>query len=148
MCVLHTFKLLGKSESYDYMVEDITWRWCMRNMLESSCWRSSMFFCVWFFFKNLDIFLPFVGVLFFLRFNLFIFRQWGREGEREGEKHQCVVASHLPAPPLTHWGPGPQPRHVPWLGIELVTIRFTGWHSVHRATLVRAVGVLDQFGFL
>ena len=32
----------------------------------------------------------------FLRsFYLFIFRQKGREGEREGEKHQCVVASHL-----------------------------------------------------
>ena len=25
---------------------------------------------------------------------LFIFRERGREGEREGEKHQCVVASH------------------------------------------------------
>ena len=27
---------------------------------------------------------------------LFIFRKRGREGEREGEKHQCVVASHTP----------------------------------------------------
>ena len=27
---------------------------------------------------------------------LFIFRQMGREGERQGEKHQCVVASHVP----------------------------------------------------
>ena len=25
---------------------------------------------------------------------LFIFRDGGREGEREGEKHHCVVASH------------------------------------------------------
>ena len=25
---------------------------------------------------------------------LFIFRERGRKGEREGEKHQCVVASH------------------------------------------------------
>ena len=32
----------------------------------------------------------------FYRFYLFIFRERGREGEREGEKHQCVVASHLP----------------------------------------------------
>ena len=32
----------------------------------------------------------------FLRFYLFIFRKRGREGEREGEKHQCVVASHVP----------------------------------------------------
>ena len=36
------------------------------------------------------------------------FRQRGREGERKGEKHQCVVASHVPL-----WGPGLQPRHVP-----------------------------------
>ena len=28
------------------------------------------------------------------RFCLFIFREKGREGVREGEKHQCVVASH------------------------------------------------------
>ena len=27
---------------------------------------------------------------------LFIFRQSGREGEREGEKHHCGVASHMP----------------------------------------------------
>ena len=36
-----------------------------------------------FFFKNI-----------FKRFYLFIFRQKGRQGERKGEKHQCVVASH------------------------------------------------------
>ena len=26
----------------------------------------------------------------------FIFKERGREGEREGEKHQCVVTSHMP----------------------------------------------------
>ena len=31
-----------------------------------------------------------------LIFYLFIFREKGREGEREGEKHQYVVASHTP----------------------------------------------------
>ena len=41
--------------------------------------------------------------------NLFIFRERGREGERAGEKHQRVVASHTPP----YWGPGPQPRLVP-----------------------------------
>ena len=50
------------------------------------------------------------GFLFFLRFYLCIFREKGREGEREGEIHQCVVASHA-AP--TRGGPGSQPRHVP-----------------------------------
>ena len=33
--------------------------------------------------------------LFFLK-KRFIYRQMGREGEREGEKHQCVVASLAP----------------------------------------------------
>ena len=33
---------------------------------------------------------------FFKRFYLFSFRERGREGEREGEKHQCVVASCTP----------------------------------------------------
>ena len=32
----------------------------------------------------------------FLRFYLFIYRERGMEGEREGEEHQCVVASHTP----------------------------------------------------
>ena len=33
---------------------------------------------------------------FLKRFYLFIFRERGREGERKGEKHQCVVASCMP----------------------------------------------------
>ena len=33
---------------------------------------------------------------FFLRFYLFVFRKRGMEGEREGEKRQCVVVSHVP----------------------------------------------------
>ena len=50
---------------------------------------------------------------------LFIFRERGRSGEREGEKCQCAISclSHTPS-----WGPGPQPRHVPWLGIEPATV--------------------------
>ena len=32
-------------------------------------------------------------LFFFLRLYLFIFRERGKEGEREGEKHQCVVPS-------------------------------------------------------
>ena len=31
----------------------------------------------------------------FFRFYLFIFKERGREREREGKKHQCVVASHV-----------------------------------------------------
>ena len=32
-------------------------------------------------------------IIFFKRLYLFIFRERGREGEREGEKHQCVIDS-------------------------------------------------------
>ena len=35
-------------------------------------------------------------------------------------------------------GPGPQRRHVPWLGIEPATLWFSGQHSVHWAIPARA----------
>ena len=50
---------------------------------------------------------------FFLKNLLFTyFLERGREGEGDGEKHECVVAFHAPCPPH-HWGPGLQSRHVP-----------------------------------
>ena len=70
--------------------------------------------------------------------DLFIFRERGREGEREGEKHQCVVAFCMPP---HHWGSGLKPWHVPWLGIKPVTLWFTGQHSIHWAT---PAGVLSH----
>ena len=65
---------------------------------------------------------------------LFIFRERVSEGERKGEKHQCVVASCMPP----NWGPGLQPRHVPQLGIEQVTLCFTVQRSIHWAIPTRA----------
>ena len=60
---------------------------------------------------------------------LFIyFLREGREGkERERnvdiwEKHRSVASCTCP-----NQGPGPQPRYVPWSGIELVTFCFLGW---------------------
>ena len=41
---------------------------------------------------------------------------------RGRETSMCGCLSHGP-----RWRPGPRPRHVPWLGIELVTL----WFSVH-----------------
>ena len=32
----------------------------------------------------------------FLNIFIYLFLERGREGEREGEKHQCAVASHVP----------------------------------------------------
>ena len=51
--------------------------------------------------------------LFFRRFCLFIFREREREGKREGNINVWL--------PLTR-----PPRHVPWLGVEPVTLWFVG----------------------
>ena len=48
----------------------------------------------------------FIIMMMIFRFYLFIFRQRGKGGEREGEKHQGVVASRMvPTKDLAH-GPG------------------------------------------
>ena len=49
------------------------------------------------------------------------------EGEREVEKHQCVVASHMPPPRDLACNPGMCPR----LRIEPATLWFAGQHSIH-----------------
>ena len=75
-----------------------------------------------------------LSFFFFLKI-LFIFREREREGERKGEKHQGVVASH--APPTGDFGW--QPRPVPWIGIQLAILWFPSQqHSVHWATSARA----------
>ena len=58
---------------------------------------------------------------------LFIyFLERGRVGEREGEKHQYVVASlSPPTGDLTH-----KPRCMPWLVIKPVTLWFTDQHPI------------------
>ena len=61
-------------------------------------------------------------IILFLKKNLFIFRERAREGEREGEKHWCERESLIGC--LSHTsnqGHGPQPKELPWLGIELLT---------------------------
>ena len=57
----------------------------------------------------------------------------GREKGRETSMCGCLLSA-------PYWGPGPQPRHAPWLGIKPVTLWFTGWCSMHRATPVRVPG--------
>ena len=63
---------------------------------------------------------------FFLIIYLLIFRKSGR---KEGRETSIGCPSHAP-----YWGPGPQPRHVPWLEIKPATLWFTGWYSIHWAT--------------
>ena len=59
-----------------------------------------------------------------------LFLERGEEKEKERERN-IMCGCLLCAP---HWGPGPQPRHVPWLGTEPATLWFVGPHSVHWAT--------------
>ena len=75
-----------------------------------------------------------------LRLYLFIyFYTEGKGGRKRGrETCTCGCLSH------THyWGPGPQPRHVLWLGIEPATLWFTGQGSIHWATPARAASFLS-----
>ena len=76
-----------------------------------------------FYFILLDLIFYF---LFFKDFLHLFLEEKGREGERERN-----INVWLPfASP--HWGPGPHLRHMPWLGIEPVTLWFTGLHSIYR----------------
>ena len=71
-----------------------------------------------------------VSQLFFKRFFFIsLFRERGKEGESEGEKHQVGASC-----PCSTQGLGPHPRHVPWPGIEPVTFCFTGWAMLARTS--------------
>ena len=70
--------------------------------------------------------------IFFPFIYLFLEREEGREIERERNIDVWFPLVH----PLL--GPGPQPRHVPWLEIELATFWFSDQSSIHWATPARA----------
>ena len=75
------------------------------------------------------------AVFFFFFKILFIyFRQSRREKEKE---RNINVWFPLECPLLGTW-PGPQARHMPWLGIEPMTLWFAGQCSTHWATPARA----------
>ena len=78
------------------------------------------------------------------KFYLFIFRERERDRERQGERETSMCSCPSCAP---YWRPGLQPRHVPWLGIELATLYFTVQCSIHWATPARAIDLLlaDRF---
>ena len=73
-----------------------------------------------------------MGYFFFFK-DLFL--EKGRVGEREGEKHQCVVASHVPPTGDLAHNLGVYPR----LGMEPATLWFAVQCSIHLATLSRAL---------
>ena len=70
-------------------------------------------------------------LVFYKVFSLFL--EKGDVREKRREIALCGCLSHAPT-----WGPGLQPRHVSWVGLELVTPWFAGWHSIHWATPARA----------
>ena len=69
----------------------------------------------------------------------------GKGGTKRGrETAMCGCLSNAP-----YWGPGPQPRHVPWLGFKLVTLWFAVLSSIHWAIPVRTAPDLTvSFPFL
>ena len=62
----------------------------------------------------------------------------------EGRERNINVWLPLTCP---YWGPGPQPRHVPWLGIKPATLWFTVCHSIHWVTPAKASFFLFYFFF-
>ena len=73
---------------------------------------------------------------------IYLFLEREEEGEK-GEKHQCERETLIGCLLLAHnWGPGPQLRHVSWLGNKRVTVRFTGRHSSHWAVPARALHII------
>ena len=61
---------------------------------------------------------------------IYLFLERGEGREKERDTSMCGCLSCAPC-----WGLSP--RHVPWLGIKLATLCFTGWHSIHWATPAR-----------
>ena len=69
---------------------------------------------------------------------LLLEREEGREKGRE--RHPCARDTWIGCLLITpNWSPGPQPRHVPWPGIQPATFQFAGQHSIHWTTAVRAI---------
>ena len=66
--------------------------------------------------------------------DLFIFRQRGKVGGKKRETSMCGRTRAPPGGELSH-----NPRHVPPLGMEPVTLWFAGQQSIRLATPARAV---------
>ena len=65
------------------------------------------------------------------KYSIYLFLK-GREKEREKNINVWLPLQN------PNWGPGPQLRHVPWLGIESLTLWFSVQHSIHWSTPARA----------
>ena len=82
----------------------------------------------------------FYHIIFFKKDFIYLFLERGERGrKRWRETSLCGYLSHAP-----YWGPWPQPRHVPWLGIESVTLWFAGRHSINWATPARIYHIISR----
>ena len=71
---------------------------------------------------------------------LFIYFREGEGGRKRGRKtSMCSCLSCTP-----WWGPGLQPGHAARLGIEPVTLWFTGQHSIHWAIPARTARLFPE----
>ena len=82
-----------------------------------------------------------INLSFFFNFS-YLFLERGEVREKERETWMCGCLSCAP-----YWGPGLQPRHVPWLGIEPVILCLAVQHSIHWATPARALNCLSILAF-
>ena len=101
------------------------------------CLQRTSFWC-WVFSVFLFVFYLLISFFFFKI--LFGFRREGREKERERNSNVSTFVRDTWISCLSHapnWGPGLQPRHVPWPGIKLITFQFAGQSSIHWATPAR-----------
>ena len=71
---------------------------------------------------------------FFLKILYIYFWREGKGKRKRGSETSIGCLSHTPP----NWGPDPQPRHMPWLGIKPETFQFADWRSTHGATPARA----------
>ena len=71
--------------------------------------------------------------LYFIKILFIYFQREGKGGRKGGREASVGCLSHTPDE-----GPGPQPRNLPWLGIELATFLFLEQSPAHRAAPVRA----------
>ena len=89
-----------------------------------------------------DVFLKYIGL--FLKILFIYFYTEGKGGRKRGrETSMCGCLSHT-----RYWRPAPQPSHVPWQGIESVTLWFAVQHSIHWATPARAKSDIFITGWL